>query len=156
MHMTVEQSRVASLNSRYTAIVASTTVLLATGLATPFSPDFYTFTALRFVMGMTFYSFCFLFHVLGEYEINDWSYLINLNFITITFSHGECQCEVAQPSHKWWICHRSYFWWSGGALDIKVPLDNKYYYLCLINPLFLGSFRTGNFSILFFLHKLPS
>ena len=57
-----------SFSLRYTAIVASTTLLMVTGVASPFSPDFYTFSALRFVMGMTFYSFCFLFHVLGKYK----------------------------------------------------------------------------------------
>ena len=72
---------------RYTAIVASTTLLLVTGVTSPFSPDFYTFSALRFVMGMTFYSFCFLFHVLGKYRNSE---LFNIhNFEMFSISYGE-------------------------------------------------------------------
>ena len=74
---------------RYTAIVASTTLLLVTGVTSPFSPDFYTFSALRFVMGMTFYSFCFLFHVLGKYR-NSESFN-NHNFEMFSISYGECK-----------------------------------------------------------------
>ena len=72
---------------RYTAIVASTTLLLVTGVTSPFSPDFYTFSALRFVMGMTFYSFCFLFHVLGKYG-NSESFNIH-NFEMFFISYGK-------------------------------------------------------------------
>ena len=71
-------------------------MLLATGVATPFSPDFYTFIALRFVMGMTFYSFCFLYIVLGKY----WYYAqrvsshwVEFNFECSTVSWAELAWE---------------------------------------------------------------
>ena len=80
---------------RYTAIVASTTLLLATGVATSLSPDFYVFTTLRFVMGMTFFSFCFLFTVLGKLLIYGPYSFVNL---LVFFSNGKCTSEVAQLS----------------------------------------------------------